>query len=678
MRVSIWRFRLVPFVAFLMVAAVLGPAAPAAATFAPGARGVGDPYFPLQGNGGYDVLRYDIRIRHDPSHGRIEGTTTITAKVTDPVLSSFNLDLKGLEVREVVLDGTRAGWARDGQELTIQFPFNRWSGSAFTVAVTYDGVPTSAVWPRPSRFEPGWIRTANGSLVVSQPNGASTWFPSNDHPSDKATFDVTLTVPPGVEAVSNGLPGPTTTEDDGWSTTTWHSAAPMATYLVTAAIGDYEVRRSTLPSGLPVIDAFGPGWAEQSEELAHLGDAIAFLEEFLGPYPFESTGAIVPGDNIGFALETQTRPVYSSGFLVYPNNPLGERVMVHEQAHQWLGNLVSIASWKDIWLNEGFATYMEWLWYDRIGGLTADQQFGQLACAPEWPIGAWSPRPGDPGPHELFDRTVYDRGAMTLHALRKRIGDDAFFAVLREWAKPGDVRTTADFIELAESTSGRELDELFQVWLYTNTKPSGLECGQPASTPPGTPRGVAATTDRAATSATLTWSAPASAGGSPITGYRVSRDGTAANGAGSWSAVLPATERSHTFTGLNGWDTYTLTVEAISAVGSGARAQQTVTVPALTPGRPTDVRASAGNARATIRWTAPAQAGASRVTGYRIRVYAGSSSTVVLTASVSASQRSHTIAGLRNGATYTVDVTATNARGKGTPSVRSASFVPRR
>jgi aminopeptidase N len=184
-----------------------------------------------------------------------------------------------------------------------------------------------------------------------------------------------------------------------------------------------------------------------------------------GPYPFTSAGAIVDDDTqAGYALETQTRPIYSG--------PPDESTVAHEIAHQWFGNSVSPARWQEIWLNEGFATYAEWLWSAHIGGTDPAQRFAERYAQPPT-AGFWNPPPGDPGAEHLFTGSVYVRGAMTLQALRERIGDRRFFALLRAWYRvyrDGAARTS-DFFALAERVSGRELSRLFHAWLYVPGKP---------------------------------------------------------------------------------------------------------------------------------------------------------------------------------------------------------------
>jgi aminopeptidase N len=482
----------VALVTSLCLALVLGVTqAPAAhAGWSPGAIGIGDPYFPTQGNGGYDVERYDIRLRYDPRRADppptdLSAVTTITA-ITTSLLDSFYLDLDGLTVRAVTVDGQPVSWQRTGADMLVNFPTRKWSGQRFTVQVTYDGTPVTAVDPY-SYGTPGWIRTMDGVVVVGQPNGASTWFPSNNHPSDKALVDITLTVPPETAAVANGLPGPTTIEADGWRSTTWSSRDPMSTYLATVAIGNYTVTRSTSSSGLPLISAVGSLRGPWISTLDRIDEITGFIESQLGAYPFETNGSVVTSDNWGSALETQGRPTYSGGFFVIPGDPIGTAVIAHETAHQWFGNRVTLARWQDIWLNEGFATYIQWLWNEHEGIETVDQAFQRLACRPSsWGSTDWL-APGDPGANRLLDRFVYDRGAMTLVALRRVIGADTFGTLLRQWAAPGTgaPRTTGDFVAMAEQVSGRDLDAFFQTWLYTPSKPAELTCSPTSSVTSG-------------------------------------------------------------------------------------------------------------------------------------------------------------------------------------------------
>jgi hypothetical protein len=660
------------------------------ANYLPGAPGLGDPYFPLDGNGGYDVDEYVLDLSYDPLTHVLGGTASITARATQD-LSAFNLDLDGLTVRGVTVNGRSAEFTRDAGELTVSPQRGIRDGSDFITEVLYDGVPGTIT----NQFgQSGFFHTDDGSLVIGQPHVAATWFPVNDHPLDKASYTFRMTVPEGLEVVANGRLLDNRTRD-GLTTWTWEAREPMASYLATASVGQWDfnqyqdgginyldaldpdlfdpvaeprtgtnfawsqaadnsykrlTRTITVPGGgaklsfwlardtepnwdfafveartagaedwttlpdanghtsgeaassCPILHKLHPflthyqtidgaggctaagssgawwaasgasdGWEQWSVDLAGFagrnvevsisyvsddithypgvfvddvvvstgegstsfeddGDTldgwtvpaqpagspgnandwivtadsppgvgenvqasfarqpeiIGFLEGYFGQYPFRDAGGIVDDlRGLGFALENQTRPIYSRDFFI--DRPQGDSVVVHELAHQWVGDSVSVKAWQHIWLNEGFATFTEWLWTEREGLGTVQEIFDSIAAIPaDNPF--WSVRIGDPGPDALFDSAVYARGAMTLHALQQTVGDEDFFRILREWAQlnAGGNVSTDDFIALAEKISGAELNPLFDEWLFTARKPAGLEAPAVRSTAPGT------------------------------------------------------------------------------------------------------------------------------------------------------------------------------------------------
>lgn len=435
------------------------------ADFAPGAEGIGDPYFPNAGNGGYDVTHYDLDVRYEPDTDRLSGTARITATATTG-LSSFNLDLTGLSVERVTVDGTDARVDHDDPELVITPAAPIPAGSEFVLEITYGGVP--ATLSDPGLGSSGFMHTDDGAVAIGEPEVASSWFPVNDHPRDKATYTITIAAPDDLSAISNGvLRGKTS--DGGFTSWEWEMSDPMAPYLATMVVGEYRVHEST-HDGLPVIiavDADLPSSVDS--ELARSGEVVDFLEGYFGPYPFDAIGGIAIDDRrIRFALENQSRPIYGPGFF---GGGDASWVVVHELAHQWYGNSVALHEWGDIWLNEGFASYAEWLWAEDRGEQTAQQAFDAIYAQAQ--AGIWSVPPGEPGPDDLFSSSVYVRGAMALHALRVTVGDEDFFAMLKAWAseKAHGNGTTEDFIALAERISGEQLDDLFDDWLFQDSRP---------------------------------------------------------------------------------------------------------------------------------------------------------------------------------------------------------------
>jgi aminopeptidase N len=436
----------------------------AAAAPTPGAPGLGDPFFPQGGNGGYDVAGYALALAYDPGANRLSGTATITATATQD-LSRFDLDLRGFDVGAVTVAGAPAAVARDGQELIVTPAKALRRGQAFTVVVPYAGVPE--VVTDPDGSIEGWVPTKDGAFVVGEPQGAPAWFPANDNPRDKATFQVSMTVPAGLTAVGNGELVSQTTSG-GRTTFTWRERFPMATYLATITTGRFDVTQGRTPGGVPTYVAVDPALASSAAgALRALPEAIDFYTSIYGPYPFEDAGAIVDdAPSVGYSLETQTKPV----FAYAPD----EATVVHELAHQWFGDAVTLTTWPDIWLHEGFATWSEWIWDEHLGRRSAAQELKTLYSTRASDTAFWGPAIAAlPGPADLFDGTVYVRGAMTLEALREKVGDAAFFRLLRTWFaehRYGNV-TTADFIATAERVTGQDLTAFFDAWIFSADKP---------------------------------------------------------------------------------------------------------------------------------------------------------------------------------------------------------------
>jgi aminopeptidase N len=450
--------------------AATSPAADAApgraALFSPGAPGTGDPYFPDMGNGGYDVSHYDIRLAFNPTTKAINATTTVLARATQN-LSRFDLDFQGpLTISRLSVNGLHAAFTRSGaQELVITPPHGLRKGSTFLVSVTYSGVPQKI--DDPALGISGWVATKDGAVALNQPIGAATYYPVNDTTDDKATYTQTITVPSGLTVLANGEPGPTTTHD-GQTTFRWHMNRPMASELSMIAIGNYDVTRGVIAGGLPNITAIGKSIDTKPGQGAVLNQTTAQIIQWesstYGPYPFDSTGGILADVGVHYALETESRPVYDQR----TSNVDGD-VLAHELGHQWFGDSLTPVHWSDIWLNEGFATYSEWLYQEKFNGIPVRQSFESTYADEK----DWSGEVADPGRDHIFDDLVYNRGAMTLQALRMKIGDHAFLRLLTLWPttyRYGNV-STQTFIRFVERLTNRNLDSFFHTWLYQAGQP---------------------------------------------------------------------------------------------------------------------------------------------------------------------------------------------------------------
>ena len=484
------------FVAVGLVAVSLpGMAVAAPDPFTPGAPGAGDDYFPFAGNGGYDVRHYDLDLTYTPPKpdpaplvGQLDGVATINLRATQN-LDRFNLDLRDMDVKSLTVNGKSAreiappsqGETVEGAaywqvqddaeriwELTVQPRPKLKKGDRATVVVRYGGDTT-----RPTDIEEalyGWVTTRDGAMVVGEPEGNMTWFPASDHPTDKATYSYEITVPEGKVAVANGLPAKDPVTKNGKTTWFWDAPDLQASYLATASVGDFELNTSETSGGLPIIDAVDRDLTAANRttteaSLALQSQMIAFFEEQFGSYPFNSYGSIVDDDTVGYALETQTRPVYSRRAT--------EGTVAHELSHQWFGNAVSPERWQDIWLNEGWATYAEWIWGEHDGGDSAQERFDEVMDIPA-DDEFWDTVIADPGPLHLFVAANYDRGAATLFALRDKIGDEDFLEGARLWLSTYDdgTATTEDFEAVYEKASGEDLSSFFDVWLRTPEKPT--------------------------------------------------------------------------------------------------------------------------------------------------------------------------------------------------------------
>ena len=430
--------------------------------------GLGDELFPELGAPGVDVLSYDVLLDVDVPKGAFDAQVDLMVAV-DVGLDRLALDARDFDVDSVEVDGAPATFEQTSDELVIDLPAER--AAVVTATIVYSAAPDGGL--SPVGLPAGWFPTEDGAYVLNEPDGARTWLPSNDHPSDKAIWRFEITAPGARTVSANGTLVQTGSDTEPW---VWQSSDPMTTYLVHLVIGDYELIEEDpveLVDGrlLPLTHLVPAGTAEQHQiYFDQTAPQLAYFEEFFGPYPLSEYGLAFVESPPGLAMETQGRSLFAA--RDFASGELGffqHLLLAHELAHQWFGNIVSPAEWTDLWLNESFATYAQWMWLDEVDVASLDFQADSVLPARQNGTQAT----GRPSVENLFGFETYDGGAVIVHALRLELGDDVFFALLKRWLadNAGTSQSTEAFIALAEEEAGRDLTEFFDDWLYATDLP---------------------------------------------------------------------------------------------------------------------------------------------------------------------------------------------------------------
>ena len=426
-----------------------------------------DPYLPHNGNFGFRVSRYELDLEYKVASNRLSGTATITS-ATLASLQNFTLDLaEPMSVTKVTVNGRRpAHFATSTGKLRVRLAAALPAGSAMSVVVRYGGSP------RPIRSlwgDVGFEELTNGVLVAGQPNGSPSWFPCDDHPSSKASYRIQISTDSPYYALA---PGELVSRRvrAGQTVWTYEQPEPTTTYLATLQIGMYSLHR--VPKAVVPMQAIVPDRlrANFDHDFARQPAMMKLFIKLFGRYPLSAGYTVVVTDDpLEIPLEAQGISVFGSNHCDGTRGT--ERLIAHELAHQWFGNSVTARRWRDIWLHEGFACYAEWLWSEHAGGRStaelARHHYDRLLAAPQDLLLS------DPGPRDMFDDRVYKRGALTLHALRGAIGDDRFFALLRDWTtrhRHGTV-VTDDLTGLAANYADASLRPLWEAWLYSTRVP---------------------------------------------------------------------------------------------------------------------------------------------------------------------------------------------------------------
>ncbi|MDQ4051917.1 MAG: M1 family metallopeptidase [Actinomycetota bacterium] len=424
-----------------------------------------DSYYPEVGDPGVDALHYDLALAWDPGTLVLSATERLTFRATETA-GEFQLDFgEPLEVEELTVDGEAADYKKVGKDLVVAHGVQ--ADRRYRLELTYSGLPQPVEVPvqRPDFDTTGWTVTRDGETwTMQEPFGAYSWYAVNDHPADKALYDFTLSVPTPWTGVANGELLEVS-DDDGTRTTTWHLAEPAASYLVTTAFGDFDMTRDRSSSGVPITY-----WTPRSEPrivdaLDVTPEAMAWLEEMLGPYPFDTFGTVVVDSESG--METQT--MVTLGNTRYT---LSSEVIVHELAHQWYGDQVTPDDWRDVWMNEGMAMYLQGMWEAERERIPVAEKMDEWALdealfrAEAGPPAAYSP--------DFFgNSTVYYGPALMYQELREMVGDAKFFRMVRGWPAANDNENAGreEFLAFMEKSTGEELSAFFDDWLLGEETP---------------------------------------------------------------------------------------------------------------------------------------------------------------------------------------------------------------
>lgn len=431
----------------------------------PGGKGGIDPYLPQNGNKGYRIDSYDLDLDYRAHPNRLEGAARLRGAAVGR-LAQFSLDLGGgLKVGKVRVNGAPATrYRHHGGKLTITCAEVR-AGGKLDIEVRYAGTPrpVSGVWG-----EVGWEELNDGVLVANQPNGAASWFPCNDHPSFKATYTIAVTADSAYTVVAGGT---LVRKKVRAGRTTWvyEQREPMSSYLATVQIGRYTLHQ-VAKAPVQIHAAVPRGLRKRFEhDFARQQQMLRVFSTLFGPYPFRTYTVVVADEDLEIPIEAQSLSIFGANHCDGKRG--SERLVAHELAHQWFGNSVTAARWRDIWLHEGFACYAEWLWSEESGGPTAHalakKHWGKLDDAPKDLV------LGDPGPARMFDDRLYKRGALTVHSLRRELGDEKFFTVLHDWTRRHRYGTvdTADFVATVKRHSHKVPGSFWKSWLQERSLP---------------------------------------------------------------------------------------------------------------------------------------------------------------------------------------------------------------
>ncbi|MET0524519.1 MAG: M1 family metallopeptidase [Nocardioides sp.] len=425
---------------------------------------VEDRLYPNVGDPGVDALHYRLDLAWSPQSRTLDGVETLVFRATEDA-ERFQLDFgEPLTVSGLTVDGKDTDFREDGKDLVVRTRVV--ADRRYVVAIRYSGTPETVPAPttRTDFDSLGWVVTGSDETwTMQEPYGAFTWYAVNDQPSDKALYDFTITTPAPWVGVANGQL--LSREDvDGDTVTEWHLDEPASSYLVTVAIGDFRMTKDRSGGGVPLTYWTPRGDVHAARSLRVGGGLLDWLEERLGPYPFSSFGILVVDSLSG--IETQTMVTLGNNDYI-----LSPQVILHEMSHQWYGDRVTPRDWRDLWMSEGMATYLQATWESEQGRSMQEQVDSWAALDQE--IRDESGPPADYDPSTFGETNVYTSPALMWDQLRKRIGDDLFWELVRRWPEDHDNENAAydEITAWWSDETGEDLQPFFDDWLLGEETP---------------------------------------------------------------------------------------------------------------------------------------------------------------------------------------------------------------
>jgi len=411
-------------------------------------------------NRSVDVLHYSIEVDVPAQGEEIAARAELSVKPLAAPLESLELDFAGFTIDEVTIDGAPAAFTREGERLRIATK----KSEPFRARIRYHGKPSNGLFLQNNKHG------RRGVFADNWPNRAHYWFPSVDHPSDKATVEFFVTAPASYDVVANGVRIETTTVANGMKRTRWSEATPIPVHCMVIGAGEFSVVRAGAWEGTEITYYLDPNDREAGvRQLGRTPRMVEIFSALVGPFPYDKLALVESSTRFG-GMENATAIFLDEKRV--GSEPSLEDLAAHEIAHQWFGDSVTQTQWGDLWLSEGFATYFGYVFFERADGREAFNKRMRESRADYLKANRAHPQPiratQSPDLFKLLNAFNYDKAAWVLHMLRGMMGDGPFFAAVRDYYSAYRDRnvTTAELRMIMERHAGQPLDWFFRQWLF--------------------------------------------------------------------------------------------------------------------------------------------------------------------------------------------------------------------